>query len=192
VEEFYQTDAVDKRIVTELQRDASLSHAELAARVSSSPASVWRRVRALEKAGVLGGSVRMVNADKVGCGVNVLCNIRNRSHTVEVRAEFEDSVRSRPEILECFSMSGDWDYLLRIVVPDVRAYEVFLMRVLLDHPSICRAARPWTPGSGSGRRKPKAALRAVKRAACSPQRGGVSSADRPGRFWEQGAESRSP
>lgn len=82
----------------------------------------------------------MVNADKVGCGVNVLCNIRNRSHTIEVRTEFEDFVRSRPEILECFSMSGDWDYLLRIVVRDVGDYEAFLMRILLNHPSVASAS----------------------------------------------------
>jgi Lrp/AsnC family transcriptional regulator len=82
----------------------------------------------------------MVNADKVGCGVNVICNIRNRSHTVEARTAFEDFVRSRPEILECFSMSGDWDYLLRIVVRDVVAYEAFLMRILLNHPSVASAS----------------------------------------------------
>lgn len=136
----HHLDGIDKRIVSELQNDASLSHAELAARVGSSPASVWRRVRALEKAGVLGGSVRLVDADKVGCGVNVLCNVRNRSHTLEARNGFEDFVRSRAEILECFSMSGEWDYLLRVVVRDVRDYEVFLMRVLLNHPAVANAS----------------------------------------------------
>jgi Lrp/AsnC family transcriptional regulator len=140
MEQSYQLDGIDRRIVAELQEDASLSHAELATRVHSSPASVWRRVRALEKADILGASVRMVNADKVGCGVNVICNIRNRSHTVEARTAFEDFVRSRPEILECFSMSGDWDYLLRIVVRDVVAYEAFLMRILLNHPSVASAS----------------------------------------------------
>ena len=140
MEQPYQLDQIDRKIVVQLQQDASLSHAELAARVGSSPASVWRRIRALEKADVLGGSVRMVNADKVGCRVNVLCNIRTRSHTVEVRTGFEDFVRSRPEILECFSMSGDWDYLLRIVVRDVGDYEAFLMRILLTHPSVGSAS----------------------------------------------------
>src|SRR4051812_35442329 len=97
MEQPYQLDGIDRRIVAELQEDASLSHAELAARVGSSPASVWRRVRALEKADVLGNSVRMVNAGKVGCGVNVICNVRNRSHTIEARTAFEDFVRGRPE-----------------------------------------------------------------------------------------------
>lgn len=131
---------IDRRIIAELQRDASLSHAELAQRVVSSTASVWRRIRAMEDAGILLGSVRLVDADKVGCGVNVLCNVRMRSHAVDARASFEDFVRERPEVLECFSMSGDWDYLLRIVARGVADYETFLMRTLLDHPSVASAS----------------------------------------------------
>lgn len=136
----HQLDAIDRRIVATLQQDASLSHAELAQRVGSSPASVWRKIRALEKAGILLGSVRLVAADRIGCRVNVLCNIRTRSHTVETRTAFEDFVRGRPEILECYSMSGDWDYLLRIVAQDVSDYEAFLMRILLNHPSVASAS----------------------------------------------------
>ena len=131
---------LDRRIVAALQRDAALSHAELAQRVGSSPASVWRRIRALESAGILLGSVRAVDAGKVGYGVNVICNVRSRSHTVEVRSSFEDFVRNRPEVLECYSMSGDWDYLLRIVARDVADYEAFLMRTLLNHPAVASAS----------------------------------------------------
>lgn len=133
-------DSVDRRIVGELQRDASLSHAELAQRVGSSPASVWRRIRALEKGGILLNAVRLVDARLVGWGVNVLCNVRASSHSVEVRTSFEDFVRERAEILECFSMSGDWDYLLRIVARDVADYEMFLMRILLNHPAVANAS----------------------------------------------------
>lgn len=140
MEQKHQMDAIDRRIVAELQVDASLSHAELAQRVGSSPASVWRRIRALEGAGILLGAVRLVDAHKVGCRVNVLCNVRARSHAVEARTQFEDFVRTRPEILECFSMSGDWDYLLRIVAKDVPDYEAFLMRTLLNHPSVASAS----------------------------------------------------
>lgn len=140
VEQHHQLDAIDRRIIAELQADASLSHAELAQKVGSSPASVWRRIRALEVAGVLLQTVRLVDADRVGCRVNVLCNVRSRSHSVETRTSFEEFVRSRPEILECFSMSGDWDYLLRIVARDVADYEAFLMRTLLNHPSVASAS----------------------------------------------------
>jgi Lrp/AsnC family transcriptional regulator len=82
----------------------------------------------------------MVDASKIGCGVNVLCNVRARSHAVEARTNFEEFVLERPEILECFSMSGDWDYLLRIVARDVASYESFLMRTLLNHPNVASAS----------------------------------------------------
>jgi Lrp/AsnC family transcriptional regulator len=136
----YQIDATDRRIISELQVDASVSYAELAQRVGSSSASIWRRIRALETAGILLNTVRLVHADKIGCGVNVLCNVRSRSHAIDARTSFEAFVASRPEILECYSMSGEWDYLLRIVARDVASYEAFLMRVLLNHPSVATAS----------------------------------------------------
>lgn len=133
-------DPIDRRILTELQADASLSNAELAERVGSSAPSCWRRVKALEAAGILGPAVRLLDAAKVDCGVNVICNVRMRSHASESTAAFEAFVHSRPEIMDCYSMSGDWDYLLRIVAPDVAGYERFLMRVLLGHPSVATAS----------------------------------------------------
>jgi DNA-binding Lrp family transcriptional regulator len=129
-------DPMDRRILDQLQMDATLSNAELAERVGSSAASCWRRIKALEAAGVLGPTVRLLNAQAIDRKVNVLCNIRVRNHARDVRAAFEDFVRQRREIMECYSMSGDWDYLLRVVATDVEDYERFLMRVLLDHPSV--------------------------------------------------------
>ncbi|WP_448661460.1 Lrp/AsnC family transcriptional regulator [Sphingomonas sp. CJ20] len=133
-------DPIDRRILDALQRDGGLSNADLAERVGASAASCWRRVKALEAAGVLKGSVRLLDAKAIGRGVNVLCNVRVRSHTRDVRAGFEAFVRSRPEILECYSMSGDWDYLLRVVAADVADYERFLMGTLLEHPSVGSAS----------------------------------------------------
>ena len=135
-----QLDAIDRHILVELQRDALLSHAELAERVGASTSSCWRRIKALEQAGVLRDAVRLVDPAKVGRGVNVLCNLRVRSHVRDVRSAFEDFVQQRPEIMDCYSMSGDWDYLLRIVAADVADYERFLMRVLLEHPSVASAS----------------------------------------------------
>lgn len=129
-------DDIDRRILGQLQSNALLSNAELAERVGSSAASCWRRVRNLETAGVLGGAVRLLNPSAIGCDVTVLCNVRVRSYARETRSAFEDFVRERPEIIECYSMSGEWDYLLRIVVRDVADYESFLMRTLLEHPSV--------------------------------------------------------
>jgi DNA-binding Lrp family transcriptional regulator len=135
-----QLDAVDRRIVRELQRDASLSHASLAERVGASAASVWRRVRSLEKTGVLGRAVRIASPKALGRSVNVLCQVRMARQTVEARADFEDFIQSREEIVECYAMSGEWDYLLRIAVRDVADYDRFIMRGVLAHPSVANAA----------------------------------------------------
>lgn len=138
--DFPQIDAVDKRIIRALQRDAGLSQAALAEQVGASPASVWRRVRALEKAGVLGPSVRLVDAAAVGRSVNVLCQVRMHRQTMEDRAEFEQFIRAREEIVECYAMSGEWDYLLRIAVKDVADYDLFIRQGVLAHKSVANAA----------------------------------------------------
>lgn len=132
----YSLDAIDRRILTELQTDATISNVDLAERVGSSTASVWRRVKAMEAQGLLRRSVWLLDQSILGYGVNVLCNIRVRNHSRDVRGAFETFVMERPEILESFSISGDWDYLLRIVAKDVADYERFLMNVLVEHPSV--------------------------------------------------------
>jgi Lrp/AsnC family transcriptional regulator len=135
-----QIDAIDRRIVRELQRDASLSHAALAEKVGASPASVWRRVRGLESKGVLGKTVRLADPESLGRAVNVLCQVRMNRQTVESRGDFEQFIQSREEIVECYAMSGEWDYLLRIAVSDVADYDRFVMRGVLAHPSVANAA----------------------------------------------------
>lgn len=129
-------DPIDRKLLNELQHDASLSHAELAQRVGASTASCWRRIRALEADGVLLKPIRLVDASRIGRGVNVLCHIKIRNHSTQTTEEFENFVASREEIMECYSMSGDWDYLLRILVEDVEDYNRFLMRTVLRHPSV--------------------------------------------------------
>jgi Lrp/AsnC family transcriptional regulator len=138
--ETFHLDVVDRNIVRELQRDAGLSHAALAERVGASAASVWRRVRALEKAGVLGKAVRLASPEALGRAVNVLCQVRMTRQSIEARADFEAFIRSREEIVECYAMSGEWDYLLRIAVKDVADYDRFIMRGVLAHPSVANAA----------------------------------------------------
>lgn len=133
-------DEIDRKLLRALQHDASLSHAALAEQVGASPASCWRRIKALEGAGVLKDSVRLVDAEKVGRGVNVMCQLRMKSHATAQRQEFEAFLRGRPEIMECHSMSGEWDYLMRVVVADVAGYERFLMGTLLNHPNVANAA----------------------------------------------------
>jgi len=138
--EMLQFDDIDRKLLRVLQDDASLSHAALAELVGASPASCWRRIKALEQAGVLKSQVRLVDPTLVGRGVSVMLQLRMKSHARAERSDFEAFLRGRPEILECYSMSGEWDYLLRIVVADVADYERFLMRELLNHPNVATSA----------------------------------------------------
>lgn len=133
-------DSLDRRIIAELQRDASLSNPDLAQRVSSTSPSCWRRVKALEEMGVFRQTVRLADQELLGQGVNVLCHVRMQSHTTDSVDAFENFIRGEPRVMECFSMSGDWDYLIRIVAEDVGDYEAFLMRTLLKHPSVGSAS----------------------------------------------------
>lgn len=133
-------DAVERKLLVLLQQDATLSHGELAERVGASSASVWRRIKNLEASGYLTRTVRLVDAERLGRGVNVLCHVRMKSHVKEVRDAFERFMREQPEVTECFSMTGDFDYLLRVVVTGVADYNEFLMNHLLSHPSVAGAS----------------------------------------------------
>ncbi|WP_374576857.1 Lrp/AsnC family transcriptional regulator [Phenylobacterium sp.] len=133
-------DEIDRKLLRALQQDASLSHAALAEQVGASPASCWRRIKALEASGVLREAVRLVDAEKVGRGVNVMCQLRMKSHAAGPRQDFEAFLCGRPEVMECHAMSGEWDYLMRVVVSDVAGYEHFLMGVVLNHPNVATAA----------------------------------------------------
>lgn len=140
MKQIVEMDALDRRIVAELQRDAARSHADLAQRVGSTAPSCWRRIRALEEAGILGATVRLADPEKLGQHVIVLCHVRMRAYDSEAIAAFERFVQDQARVMECYAMSGEWDYLLRVVASDVADYEHFLMRVLLKHPSVAGAA----------------------------------------------------
>jgi Lrp/AsnC family leucine-responsive transcriptional regulator len=119
-------DEIDYRILQQLQERARMSNVELAGKVGLSPAPCLRRVHALEKTGVIRKHVSLVDPNAVNLGVTVFVQI-SLDLQVEGRLElFERAVLKRPEVLECYLMTGDSDYLLRIVVPDVAAYERFL------------------------------------------------------------------
>lgn len=129
-------DRLNQKIVKELQIDASQSNSELAARVGSTGPSCWRRIKQLEEDGVLGATVRLADRKALNLNVNVICQVRLSSHSTESVEGFEEFVANEKRIMECYSMSGDWDYLLQVVAEDVESYEAFLMRRLLKHPSV--------------------------------------------------------
>lgn len=133
-------DSLDRKILRVLQVDGSLSNQDLAERVGSSAASCWRRVRALEEAGVLSPAVRLVDPAKLGRGLDVFCQIRMKSQGRAMRATFEEFINAQEDVVECYSITGDWDYLLHIVAQDVADYERVLMRGILDHDAIASSS----------------------------------------------------
>jgi DNA-binding Lrp family transcriptional regulator len=126
----YYLDEIDLKILRYLQENARLSNADLADRVGLSPAPCLRRVRALEESGVIRKHATLLDPSAVNLGVTVFVQI-TLDLQVEDRLEiFERAVMKRPEVLECYLMTGDADYLVRVVVPDVAAYERFLKETL--------------------------------------------------------------
>ena len=116
-------DRIDREILTLLQANASLSMAELAERVSLSRSAVWRRVRELEEAGVIRQRVTLLDAEALGFGLTVYALVRTSQHSDAWFERFEQAVDSIPEILEFHRMSGDIDYLLRVVARDISHYD---------------------------------------------------------------------
>lgn len=120
-------DDIDRRILECLQQDGRLSNADLAQQVGLSPSPCWRRVRALEEAGVVKGYAAQLDAKAVGLGVTVFMSVSLTTQVEKALQAFERAASDRPEVMECYLMTGDSDYLLRIVVPDLEAYERFVM-----------------------------------------------------------------
>ena len=123
-------DKKDLRILEILQEQARISNSDLAQHVGLSPSPCWRRVRALEEAGVIQQYVALVSAKSVGLPINVFATVTLDKQIESALEAFETSVTKRPEVMECYLMTGEFDYLLRVVVPDLEAYEHFLLEHL--------------------------------------------------------------
>lgn len=120
-------DKIDHRILHELQHDASLSNVELAQRVGLSPSPCLARVRALEKSGVIRQYVAVADPKQLGLGLNVFINISLRTQGKDALARFEQRLAEHDEVMECYLMTGDSDYLIRVVVADIAALERFIL-----------------------------------------------------------------
>jgi len=129
-------DAIDRRILRHLQDNARISNVDLAARVGISPSPCWRRVRELETGGVITDYVTLVDPASVGLRVSVFVNVSLEKQVESALEVFQAAIRDRPEVMECYLMTGEADYLLRVVVPDLMAYERFLMDHLTRVPGI--------------------------------------------------------
>jgi Lrp/AsnC family transcriptional regulator len=130
----------DRQLLQALQQDLTLSQIELADRAGLSRTSVWRRIRELEEAGLIEGKVALLNSRKLGFQIHVLLSVSMNKHSVRTRRDFENHVQTLPEVTECFSVSGDRDYLLHIVARDMETYNDFLNTMILDHPSVHSAS----------------------------------------------------
>ncbi len=129
-------DAIDRRILEHLQDNARISNVDLAARVGISPSPCWRRVRELEESGVISNYVTLIDAASVGLTVSVFVNVSLEKQVEQELEVFRNAIRDRPEVMECYLMTGEADFLLRVVVPDLMAYERFLMDHLTRVPGI--------------------------------------------------------
>jgi len=129
-------DAIDIRILKVLQQSADISNVELAERVGLSPTPCLRRVRIMEEAGVIRSRVTLLDPAVLGLNVSVFVSVTLERQVKERLQEFEAEVRRRPEVVECYLMTGESDYLLRIVAPDLATYERFLKESLTRIPGV--------------------------------------------------------
>ena len=122
-------DRLDIRILAVLQEDATLSAADIAEKVGTATATCWRRIQRLEREGVVRARVALLNRERLGLNLMVFAHVKLANHGRDALTRFEESVREYPEVLECYTLLGETDFLLRIVTRDIKAYEAFF----LDH-----------------------------------------------------------
>jgi Lrp/AsnC family transcriptional regulator len=129
-------DDTDARILDLLQHDARLSNAEVAGRVELSVSACWRRIQRLEKLGVIRARVALLDVAKLGLGITVFESVKLSSHGRQALPEFEAAIREFPEVVECYTVTGQVDFILRIVTRDIPSYERFLRDHLLQLPHV--------------------------------------------------------
>lgn len=123
-------DAIDRKILEVLQQDAGLQISEVASRVGLSQTPCWRRVQRLKEAGVITKNVMLLDPRKINVGVTAFVAIRTSTHTQDWFEHFKAIVEAIPEVVEFYRMSGEVDYLLRVVVPDIAAYDAVYKRLI--------------------------------------------------------------
>ena len=128
--EKYSIDATDLQILRELQRNARLTTKELAARVNLSTTPVFERVKRLERDGIIDRYVAVLNAEKLNQGFVVFCQVKMNRLGRDIAADFNRMVKDIPEVTECYNISGQYDYLLKIHAPNMKYYQEFVLNVL--------------------------------------------------------------
>jgi Lrp/AsnC family transcriptional regulator, cysteine-sensing transcriptional activator len=131
-----ELDKADLRILEVLQQHGNLSAAEVAEKVDMTTSTCWRRITRLEEAGVIRSRVTLLDREKVGLNVTVFSRVKLAAHGRDSMGRFEQAVREHPEVLECYTLMGDTDFLLRICVRDIKAYEAFFLDHLTRLPGV--------------------------------------------------------
>jgi Lrp/AsnC family transcriptional regulator len=126
----------DIKILSLLQQDASLTAAEIAQQVNLSTSPCWRRINRLEKEGLIEKKVALLNLEKLGMGLVVFARIRLSKNDEDSLQVFEDKVRSFEEVVECYTVTGSADYFLKIITRDIKHYDRFLRRHLIQIPAV--------------------------------------------------------
>jgi len=129
-----ELDRVDREILRLLAADASLSLADIAAKVGLTPTPCWKRIRRMEQDGIILGRVATIDPAKIGLPVSVFVAVETADHSGDWLKRFADVVTGLPEIVDAWRMSGDVDYLLHVVVPDIAAYDDFYRRLIAAVP----------------------------------------------------------
>ncbi|MDG1846515.1 MAG: Lrp/AsnC family transcriptional regulator [Acidimicrobiales bacterium] len=123
-------DHIDKTIIDLLQHNAGLSAREIAAEVNLTPTPCWRRIQRLENEGIIVGKVALINPKDVNLSVSALVQIRTNRHSADWMDQFTKALKKFPEIIEAYRTSGEVDYMLRVFVPDMEAYDLFYKRLI--------------------------------------------------------------
>lgn len=123
-------DAIDRKILTVLQEDASLSVAEIGDRVGLSSTPCWKRIQRLEADGVILRRVALVDQNKIGLGISVFVSVESGDHSDVWLKKFADAISAMPEVMELYRMAGDVDYMLRVVVADMASYDLFYKKLI--------------------------------------------------------------
>jgi Lrp/AsnC family leucine-responsive transcriptional regulator len=129
-------DRIDRQLLQEVQRDARLTTAELAARVALSSSPCWRRLKQLEAAGLIRGYHARLDADRLGWGVTAFVHVMLESHGAELGAQFERAVMDIPQIVACHNVSGQYDFLLQVLARDLKGFGEFARSTIRTLPGV--------------------------------------------------------
>jgi Lrp/AsnC family transcriptional regulator, cysteine-sensing transcriptional activator len=123
-------DAIDRKILSVVQQDASLSVAEIGQRVGLSSTPCWKRLQKLEAEGVITRRVALVDPEKIGLGITVFVSVETGDHSQDWLKRFAETVSAMPEVMEFYRMAGDVDYMVRVVVKDMQSYDTFYKKLI--------------------------------------------------------------